>query len=297
MVMKRYKFGSAGEAGLVRAGLVLLLVSAAGASALAQADSPAAPSPLIGPLTGPSVDATKAKRSLVERDYEGKVRRLEIPAEEAAIGLLGLSEMDRAKADEVIRERAATLDKVVIENVDLLLEMQTARASGDMAKVRDVIQRFTAKLEGLRSRGKPVDEIASALPEANREEYRRLVKEYHRAVYDELAQEAKSRGERWRPREIIARQVAQAVGAEVKRSYERQIGSRTQEFEQVLARLDLSPEQEAEIRRMVNQWAQEVKLNPTPTQRREIVEKVLSKLTPTQRRAALREFLAERAGR
>ncbi len=293
MVMKRCKIGSVGAAGLTRAGLACLVVSAAGASALAQADPPAG----LSPLAGPSVDATKAKKSLVERDYAGKVRRLEIPPEEAAIGLLGLSETDRAKADQVIRERAATLDKVVIENVDLLLEMQTARASGDLAKQRDVIQQFKEKLEGLRSRGKPMDEIADALPGASREEYRRLVKEYHRAVYDELADEAKAKGQRVRPRDIIARQMALAVGAEVKRSYERQIGSRTQEFEQALAKLDLAPEQEAEIRRLVTQWAQEVKLNPTPAQRREIVEKVLTKLTPTQRRAAMREFLASQAAR
>lgn len=271
----------------------MFLMGAAAATSTAQIEPPATQSP----LAGPSVDATKAKASLVERDYAGKVRRLEIPAEEAAIGLLGLSEMDRAKADEVIRERAAALDKVVIENVDLLLAMQTARASGDVIRQREVIQQFKSKLEGLRSRGKPVEEIAAALPEATRDEYQRLVKEYHRAVYDELAEEAKSRGDRARPREIIARQMAQAIGAEIKRSYERQIGSRTQEFEQAIAKLDLSPEQEAEIRRMVTLWAQETKLNATPEQRREIVEKVLAKLTPTQRRAALQGFLAERAGR
>ena len=74
------------------------------------AASPAAAEPSLG---GPAVTAVETAPTLVERDLEGKVKRLTVSPAEAAVKLLKLDASTRAKVDVVLVDNAAAWDSFV----------------------------------------------------------------------------------------------------------------------------------------------------------------------------------------
>ncbi|MGP1273335.1 MAG: hypothetical protein ACTS22_08365 [Phycisphaerales bacterium] len=266
-----------------------------------------------GVLGGPAVEAAASRPTLVERDYEGKLRPLEVRAEFAAVGLLGLTDDERAEADEVIEARGAEVEAVVFDNLLLLQEVQTARASapveagwlgGDPAlrgRVMEVLRTLTE--------GEPlVDRIAASLPEESRATYRALVDEWYEAQAAEGGERGRAadRGERRREGRgqgrpggrgaqggpAFGRRIAelQAVGLEVKSAYERGVAGRIADRESFIASLSLEPEQEAEVRAVFQRLFEESEGQPTEAQRSEAVAEVFRLLTPEQRREAIRNL-------
>src|SRR5438093_102916 len=82
------------------------------------------------PLAGPAVAPAEPRATLVSFDLNGRVRRLESSPEAAALALLKLPEGARAKAEAVIAERAAAIDRFVGENLLLLSQLDTATKAG-----------------------------------------------------------------------------------------------------------------------------------------------------------------------
>ncbi len=252
------------------------------ASASAQDAEPA--------LKGPTVATPGARATLVEYDFNGKLKVLDVPAEEAALKLLRLDEATKAKTEKILAERAAVLDKAVIENLELIAQIHSAGQSGDKAEALKLFAEFAKKLEPLKARGKLVDEMKSALPETEREKFAALVKDYNEAAVNDTVNQAKARGETLRGQEAVGRTVLQAVGREIKRSYDRQITSRTADYEALLAGLELRPEQETKIRNMVTDYVQQTKGNPTAEQKRDLFWKIHKELDKDQRRALVRHY-------
>ena len=245
-------------------------------------------------LKGPTVATPAVRATLVEEDFNGKLKRLEVPAEEAALKLLSLDDATRAKTDKIFAERAAILDKGVIENLELIAQIQSAGQSGDKAEALKLFGEFAKKLDGLKARGRLVDEVRDALPEGKQSQFMALVKEYHEAgIKDNMAQAA-ARQEQLTRREAAGREVLQAVGREIKRSYDRQIGARNADYEQLLASLDLKPEQERKIRNMVTDWVQATKANPSAEQKKDLFWKIHAELDRGQRRKLVEYHLGKK---
>lgn len=244
-------------------------------------------------LKGPTVSTAEPKTTLVDRDFNGRLRALETPPEESALDLLTLDDATKAKTRKVLVERATILDKVVIENLELIGQIHNAGQSGDKAEALRLFAEFAKKLDGLKSRGKLVDEIKSALPEADRERYAAMVKEYHEASIQDTMDEAKSRGERVTRREATGRVVLQAIGREIKRSYDRQVTSKTADYERMLASLGLRPEQESKIRKWVTDSFQQTKGNATPEQKRALFWKIYQELDASQRQELMKQYRAK----
>ncbi|MEO0630250.1 MAG: hypothetical protein AAFY46_05935, partial [Planctomycetota bacterium] len=157
--------------------LALLLSTALAGNALAQTASP---------LSGPSVKPESAAPTLIERDYEGKLRALERRPEFAALDLLGLSEDELANAREIVAERAAEVEGIVFSNLLLLGEIGTALEaappeSGFEVLDDDLRNRAEAELEPLWTGSPLVDRIEQALPEAERAGYRGIVNDWYAA--------------------------------------------------------------------------------------------------------------------
>lgn len=269
---------------------VTLLAALALAAAASAQDAP--PQDV---LRGPAVAPAATAPTLVERDFQGKVRRLDLPPEEAALALLGLDADARAKADAILTEREAILDAAVIGNIELLLKINTAREAGDRAEVLRLLQEFNAALAPLRARGSLADELAAALPSAKAAALDTLVDEYNKALYDQSAAEARARGEAVRPARIRLRESLLATGQEVKRSYDRQVAAGLGEIDRLVAILALRPEQESKVRNLVAEFGQMTRLNPTPEQRRDLFQRIMAELDPEQRRMLLREVLGQAA--
>lgn len=236
-------------------------------------------------LRGPAVETKVAPVTLIERDFQGNMRRLDVPAEEAALSKLVLSESEKQGTERILTERAAVLDGIVGGNIELLLRLSTAKEAGNRTELQKVIKELFKALEPLRQRGKLVDELAGELTESNAAELRRLTREYWMHVIDEEHAKAPKGTRR---AEIQTRELLTAVGMEVKRAYETRISGKQEELEQLITELELTPEQEGKVRAIALDFAQKSLLKPTGAQKRELFLRLNKELTPAQRMKLLK---------
>jgi hypothetical protein len=248
------------------------------------AGAAAAQSPLAGPKV---VEAGAATPTLVQRGYDGGVTRLDVSPEEAALALLNLDDGAKESTQRVLGERAAILDKIVLDNLDLLIELHTAGEAGDKATVVRIGLDLMRKSEPLRARGLLRDELAKAMPAGRRDEFLRLVNEYWRAIGDEAKAKGKGRlgG--------VVEERGRLLGEAVKQSFERQVDRKGEEdFERLLARLELRPEQETRVRHMAEDFVVGAKFRPTRAQEAAFLVRVMAVLDQGQRRR-LAQYLGE----
>lgn len=247
-----------------------------------------------GTLAGPKVKARVETTSLVERDMGGRLKRLDIPAEEAALALLKLDPASKKKVDAVLSQRASILDEIVRENIELIGQIAGASQAGDRVKVVELVREIAPKFQPLSARGRLIDELKSALPEKQAAELERLVKEYQEALWQDAQAESKAEGKAIRPAEFAGRERLAAIGQEIKRSYDRQFASKQQRFEKLLGELALPPEKETKVRNLVTDHAQKYRLNPTPQQNRELFFRIMGALNLQEQGRLLRLIREER---
>jgi hypothetical protein len=147
------------------------------------------------------------------------------------------------------------------------------------------------KLQPLNARGNLGTELRGTLDEAKAKQYDTILAEYRKAAADEANREAKARGERLTPRQIETRENLQSLGAEIKRSYERQITAKVTEFDRIIGQLGLEPEQETNIRNLVTEFGQQTKGKATPEQRRDLFFRIMARLNPDQQRKLMSLYL------
>jgi len=243
------------------------------------------------PLQGPRVAEPAAKSTLVERDMAGKLRRLEVPPEEAALSLMALDAVAAAKTRTIIQERTVILDRIVLNNLNLVMQFHNARLAGDKRDQLVLLTQLLVALKPLTDRGTLSEEIIGALSLDQSVTFKSLVRDYNQAAAAETEAESRAAGERLTQRQITARENLVVLGTEIKRSYERQITSRTAEFEQIMSQLELEPEQESKIRAMVLDYAQAVVGKPTLDQRRSLFFRMMAVLNADQQRTLIRLFV------
>ncbi len=243
-------------------------------------------------LAGPRVADRSGELTLVSRDYAGALKPLETSPEVAALELLVLEPEARTAVDNVLAERAALWDKVVRENIDLLVRFQTATAAGDRTEQGTLLMELAAELRDLRARGTLQNEISGLLTDDLAEPFDAIVDEYRAAVVQELVESSPEGLRLWQARRRVA---LQEMGQQIARAYDRVVVSASSDYEALLAKLALSTEQEAKIRRMVQEFGQETMLNPTQAQRRELLLRILPELTPEQRQILFREYSPTRS--
>ncbi|MEM8758136.1 MAG: hypothetical protein AAGF47_10190 [Planctomycetota bacterium] len=292
--------------------MAIILVVLASLLALPTVSQPEAQPEQESLLGGPAIEAAAERPTLVERDYEGKLRPLERRAEYLAVGLLGLTDAERADADAIIEERAALADSIVFDNLSLLTELQAARSGGDeragwLGGDRDLRRRVLETVRPMMAQEPMADRIADALPAEARNEYRRLVDEYNEAFNaaqsDRQAQrpagrEGARRGIRTGGQRFAeTRQRLRAVGQEIKSAYERGASARQADLESFLSTLELRPEQEGEVREIIRRgFEQSIDSKPTQEQRAAVIREVIEKLDPDQRRRLNERLMDARRG-
>lgn len=290
----------------IRTGCLSVLIGAAQPAAPAWADPPRADPPASNPrqadapppddaLRGPKVDASSAAPTLVERDFEGRIKRLDIPPEEAALDLLDLDDATRAETRRILTERAAVLDTIVRDNLALVIEAGNARQAGDRARARELFRELMQKAGPLRERGRLADELKDVMPAEAREAYDRVRTQYWQAVAAEPPRDGEAMGEDL-PRGAGGRLGAEGlrvVGNEIRRSYERLIAERTARLDEFLNAMSLPPEVETRVRNHIIDDAQKNLGNPSTRQRTELFQKIYRELDAEQREALL-EYVRER---
>lgn len=308
---------------------LLALVTACGMAALplsAQTEpAPSEPAIQENPLAGPAVGAGETP-SLVKRDFEGKLERIETRPETAAIELITLTPEQRELVNDVLRRRSADVQRVLDDNLEMFLQLQAARQGGDRQEMMTLMRDFRVVAEPLL---KPslFNQIRDVLPQDQRAEFARLVDEYiealaaepdpmggmgmqrgqRRGIGGDAARDAKGEpvpdpdtdtrlgdgpkeGKRnGPPTGAPARRRVEMnlLIREMARDFGDMVEERREHTDELLKVIGATEEQEAKIRAIIRENGDTASLKPTAEQRSERFQKILKELTPEQRRALM----------
>lgn len=238
-------------------------------------------------LAGPSVP--KAPRTtLVERESDGTIRRTEVPPEIAALELLELHADVRARLDRVLHERGRFLERFIEGNLELLSKLDTASNTGDKADQARLGLEALVKLAPLTRQGSLRRQVREVLPAGALDRFDAILQEYWDAIITQEKQrdDAKSRFE------IMTGERAASFLREVTAAYERLEKSGTLLFRYFFEKVELSPEQEAEIRAVLDEFVETTQGSPTKAQERDVFFAVMSRLDTKQQTALIRHFKA-----
>ncbi len=264
---------------------VVVLIAAGGFCLSAGAEPP---TDSQNELRGPKVEAAVKRGSLVERDFDGRLRRLEISPEEAAVPLLRLDEVTRAKVDKTIAERSLLLDLFVRDNLDLLLRFSTANASGNKQDQGMLLREAFEKAEPIRQHGRLLETVGAVLSTDQKKELTHLVQEYREAQIAE--QETADRGadeKRGKKPDRVGAMFKiglEQFGQDVKRAYERVISEGQGKLNEFVQQLNLNEQQEANVRKLTLEFAQaHIKTPATSKDKTVLFLAISAELEPEQR--------------
>lgn len=306
---------------------VLLIWVGVAHSALAQEPTkPPTPAPAsdADAMRGPKVGEKQGPPTLVRRDASGKLERLEVRPEQAAVDLLKLAAEERKPADEVLAARMLEINKALQEHYDLFIKLQTARQGGAKPEEIRPLMREFRPLVAVLVEPALVDRVAKALPESRRSEYRGLVDEYKRefAASEPMGSRGggagagtggggvRGRGVEGREKDGDGGEMKPAEGAaapiqariemnlllrEFARSLKGIVDERKENMDHFLTAVDATPEQEAKIRAIARERAEANKKaggnggvgEPTQDEKIATFRKFLDVLTPEQRKKAM----------
>jgi hypothetical protein len=238
-------------------------------------------SPGDGVLGGPSVAGEPEEATLVERGFNGEVLPLDAPPAIAAIDLLELDEETEQALHALLSERARIMDGIVLSNIELLTEIETVMSVGRPVEKLSVIRRGLAALEPARAWGRLEDRLAEALPGPQRARYLALVEEYEEAAF---AHAVASGDVEHRFEHRMARYWADMTW-EIERSAERVFDDEEGDawLTRLSEKLDLTPEQEGEIRARAERFFIETGGRPTEAQELEFISEIRTVMTVEQR--------------
>lgn len=250
-----------------------------GPVAAAPAAGQPAPSPLSGPAVArPSGDAA-APTTLVAVNYDGKLRDLDAPPAIAALRLLDLDEAADKRARDVLHERAALMDTLVLSNLLLLSQIEGVMQAGTPAEKFAVIAQGLEALKPARDWGRIEVRVAAVLPPAAAERYQAIIDEYEAAAFEQARRLGEAE-KRWQFR--MQRHWAD-ITWELERAAERSIPDEGDGLAALTEKLELRPDQEGEIRAMTEAWYFEVKGRPTEAQEKELFAKIMDHLDGAQK--------------
>lgn len=207
------------------------------------------PPPVDNPLAGPAVQTAvlSEARSLVQRGFNGTVEPLTIEADTAAIGLIDLTEEQRAEFERIAAERSGIFSKAIREHLDLLMELGGIDAKEQPAEFLRILTRVGEALSEYRARGTMMHEMSPYLTAEQRREVRRLMGEYLQARTETIRRET-GPDTPWAA--IAIRLQVETLGAMAKSAIESAAAMGSAMFDALSERLGLTPDQQAKIRKI-----------------------------------------------
>lgn len=222
----------------------------------------APPLPEPAPLAGPSVaPRSAAAPSLVRRDSNGRLQRLDLPPGEAALALLPLDAPTKAKTNAILRERSALWDRLIKENLSTILALGSSQ--NEPAALLRHASALVLKAQPLLLRGSLDAELSLALPAEHRRTFDALVRDYFRAVADDGVYQENASPKPGNRVEATLAENGRLLAVEAERAFRRVIGNGEREFDELLAALQLRPEQETRIRTKVMEYIERTGFNPS----------------------------------
>lgn len=269
---------------------IALILGLAGAthppSAALLAEPPVEPAARSGLLAGPRVAVPDRRASLVKIGPDGTLSALEDREEIVALDLLRLTPEERDPIDRLVRLRVSEVMSGGLGKIPILLELQEAIASGEDARVDEVLTRFGATRPTW-ANPMPLDEIVeNSLPERERQKYRALVQEY-RSAWLQQQRAAERTTDQMRDRSGPTRELDPMFGGnaqndilsdadllaklerekkltDIRRPTDAALAQSRERFEKIARRLELTPEQEGRIQTLIQEYATGTNFKPKP---------------------------------
>lgn len=154
------------------------------------------------PLSGPRVDQAESRDSLVKRNIDGSMKRPELPIAEAALRLIDLDTTTKATVEKILAARAASIDAIVMANMDTLngfrSDRQAAKGSKDGrgGARREHAKKLIEMFKPVLKKGPLEEQIAAVLSENSRISYLSQIDEHREKMRAQRA--ARGPGERGR---------------------------------------------------------------------------------------------------
>lgn len=268
---------------------------ATAASALAVDNS--APDPLAGPRV---IEGARPASGIIEREFDGSLRKHDDPAL-AAIAKLNLDSQSMATVDRILTERAQIADTIVRDNITLLLKLDTVGKSDNLDERRKVLGEALAKARPLIHRGPLIEEITRALPSDQAKQFRAMIDDYRAALAADNAKTGmRSSGSPGGTTPAKPSRIGMAIagnlegfGAELRRSVDRVIQQPGRDFDALIKKLQLTPEQESKVRSKVLDIAQQPGYRSSKLQQTKVFLEIYGMLDTAQRALLVEHIRAE----
>ncbi len=199
---------------------------------------------------GPRVD-DPPRVSLVEYVYGGSLRELDLPAGEAALELLDLDESVADKVAHVLAQRAQLAEQLIIDNFDFVSQAETIAAADNKLAQGLFFVRALMVFEPLIERGRIENEVVKVLPPEQAKQYTAILDEY----WDAYARAELAKNHQRITRRAINRLIRKArndeFGKEIELAADRAINSEEFAVGYLLRDMNLSPEQEQRIHKLL----------------------------------------------
>ncbi len=242
------------------------------------------------PMTGPKVQPKAGEPTLIKYDLSGKLVRPEVSPDEAALELIGLDAGEKEAVNQILVGRAAILDGIVADNLPLLLKFQGVRTGDTPKEQMQALKDLTKVFEPYREMGPLRTQVEPHMATEKAAKYKQILQDYWAAVTQEDEETLKSKGKPMTASQIRGYETMLAFGAEVRRSYNRQIAAKIEQLNELLAKLNATPEQDAKIRTLTSDYFQKTAGKPTTQQRGDLFQAILKELNDDQRMTLLKEL-------
>lgn len=277
------------------------VVAAAGAAWAQSAPAEAPPttpaaSPASDPLAGPKVAEAPKKAGIVQRDFDGKVALPEGSPEEAAVRALGLDgdyatpeqKAAWAKVQEVLNRRHRILDEFVVEHLDLLVEAENVKGTGNKMDQWAIFQKAYQELAPLREGGTLQEQIGRVLPAADAKVFDGYLADFWKAVEADRGTMSNDDGTtpgKWGAR---AQTNLKLMGQEIKASYERVKDSGELLYRRLSEGLKLNAKQQAALRQAAAEFMKNMEAGGEKSENRKLFFAALRSLDEEQRPTFIR---------
>lgn len=247
-------------------------------------------------LAGPKVVTKPSENSIVRRDAMGKLIVPEANPAQAALELLTLTDAEKIATRAVIVARSRAFDEFFQAHTGEIVNIVNDLQSGNTREGIAASLQLMKTARSVKELGPLTDQLAAALPTEKASLLRKHVDEYTSAAMASERAEAKAAGEPTDDTAVAARLTLKNFGNELKAAYERTLVQGAADFEKFIKELDLSSQQEAKLRTLVQDAATRGEPGVSQRERTAIFMELWRDLSAKQRKK-LAAAIRDRGGR
>lgn len=222
-----------------------------------------------GTLRGPEVPDART-RTLVHKTMTGRLERLRVRPEVAAVQALELDPETAERARAVIDERTHGITMLLVDDIELIKEMTDRNKAGERDAALAVFSELWERFEPGAPRAPLAKPLAGVLDDGQHASMTALVDEYWEAWIDwELRNNEKNRGDPAARARVQRRLSLRLFQREVQEAYEASLRRYQQALDGIYGAVEPTDEQREKIRRIIIDHIKSTRLQATPAQRRE----------------------------